>query len=224
MPPNSDEQQPPVPQSQQTPPQYAPPQYAPPQYPTPEYPTSQPNPEAPSYSQFAAPVVPGPGEPFDGAASPDDLTRPLYGASFGQAVRRFFKNYANFSGRASRSEYWWAYLFLTLASLVPAIVFSVGLALTIASAVYYGSDFGYALRYDQEAGTGIALLVIGAGILAILTLGTLIPHIALVWRRLHDSNLAGPLYFLTFTSIGSLVVLVFMFFSPDPEGRRFDRR
>lgn len=30
---------------------------------------------------------------------------------FGEAVKSFFKNYVNFSGRATRSEYWWVYLF-----------------------------------------------------------------------------------------------------------------
>ena len=38
------------------------------------------------------------------------LWAPLYGASLPQAVRRFFAKYADFSGRASRSEYWWWYL------------------------------------------------------------------------------------------------------------------
>ena len=31
--------------------------------------------------------------------------------TFGEAVKSFFDNYANFSGRATVSEYWWAFLF-----------------------------------------------------------------------------------------------------------------
>ncbi len=31
--------------------------------------------------------------------------------SFGQAIKLFFTNYVNFTGRASKSEYWWAFLF-----------------------------------------------------------------------------------------------------------------
>ena len=42
------------------------------------------------------------------------LSRPLYGANFGQAVGRFFRKYATFTGRASRSEFWWVRLFLVL--------------------------------------------------------------------------------------------------------------
>ena len=33
---------------------------------------------------------------------------------FGKAISLFFKNYVNFTGRSTRSEYWWAYLFTTL--------------------------------------------------------------------------------------------------------------
>lgn len=33
---------------------------------------------------------------------------------FFDAVQRYFKNYANFNGRSSRSEYWWAFLFTVI--------------------------------------------------------------------------------------------------------------
>lgn len=35
------------------------------------------------------------------------LDPPLYGASWGDAIVRFFANYSVFRGRASPSEYWW---------------------------------------------------------------------------------------------------------------------
>ncbi|MBX4929053.1 DUF805 domain-containing protein [Rhizobium binae] len=37
---------------------------------------------------------------------------------FGQAIASFFKNYVNFSGRASRSEFWYSFLFAFLVSIV----------------------------------------------------------------------------------------------------------
>lgn len=37
---------------------------------------------------------------------------------FVDAVKLMFKNYVNFDGRASRSEYWWAFLFNLLVSAV----------------------------------------------------------------------------------------------------------
>lgn len=54
------------------------------------------------------------------------LDKPLRGASFGQAISRFFKNYATFSGRASRSEYWWMVLFnLIIIAVCAALAFAV---------------------------------------------------------------------------------------------------
>ena len=48
--------------------------------------------------------------------TPDIAPQP--GASFGEAVKRFFQRYAQFSGYASRSEYWWVVLFNSLVGLV----------------------------------------------------------------------------------------------------------
>ena len=43
--------------------------------------------------------------------------------SFGQAISTFWSKYAVFSGRARRSEFWFAQLFLTLVSMAIATVF-----------------------------------------------------------------------------------------------------
>ena len=42
--------------------------------------------------------------------------------SFTQAIEAGFKNYVNFNDRASRSEYWYWFLFVVLAQIVLAIV------------------------------------------------------------------------------------------------------
>ena len=47
--------------------------------------------------------------------TPDIAPQP--GASFGEAVKRFFQRYAQFNGYASRSEYWWVALFNALVGL-----------------------------------------------------------------------------------------------------------
>lgn len=49
------------------------------------------------------------------------LDQPLYGATFGEAIGRFWSKYASFDGRASQSEYWWAFLFFVLLSWVPLL-------------------------------------------------------------------------------------------------------
>ena len=44
-----------------------------------------------------------------------------------EAVKLFFKNYFNFTGRASRSEFWWFYLAYLIVAVV--IMIAEGLAM-----------------------------------------------------------------------------------------------
>lgn len=44
---------------------------------------------------------------------------------FGKAITLYFKNYANFEGRASKSEYWWAFLFNLIISFLPLYLISL---------------------------------------------------------------------------------------------------
>ncbi|AZO25623.1 MAG: DUF805 domain-containing protein [Mesorhizobium sp.] len=45
--------------------------------------------------------------------------------NFGEAVSSFFRNYVNFSGRASRSEFWYTYLFIFIVGVIVVIVDAV---------------------------------------------------------------------------------------------------
>ena len=42
-----------------------------------------------------------------------------------EAVRSFFGNYTNFSGRATRSEYWWCYLVIVLSYILGIVIVSI---------------------------------------------------------------------------------------------------
>lgn len=224
------------PSGQPAQPQYAPPQqpkYASqqsPQYAQPQQPPQYAQPQQPQYAsqygapQYAAPqyaaspysgmILPpaGPGEPFDGASHPDDLSRPLYGATFSQAVGRFFRNYVNFEGRASRSEYWWVALALGLAAIIPSILYVTGIIMASVSS------------YRSGAGTGAGLLLLSLGGILFFALwaGTFLPWLAVTWRRLHDSDLPGPMYFLSFIPYaGGIILIVLACRSPRPGGRRY---
>ncbi|MEV7971891.1 DUF805 domain-containing protein [Cellulomonas sp. NPDC089187] len=143
---------------------------------------------------------------FDGAQTPDDLARPLYGARFPDACRRYFRNYATFTGRASRSEYWWAFAMQGLAMLVGLILVWIGAALMATS---------------QSAGNA----VIWSGVVAMtaVVIACLVPNLAISWRRLHDTNLGGPMYFLScIPYLGGLILLILLAMPSKPEGRRFD--
>lgn len=217
-------------------PRYAPPSYLPPQYSAPSYPHPQyVDQNAFSYAQQVPPgglyPPPGPGEPFDGATSAEDLTRPLYGATFPQAVKRFFRSYARFSGRASRSEYWWAMAFTAIAQIVPVILLIFGFGTSILEARGNTGIF-LARPADNVSAGGLWLVILAIVIAGIIGFALLVPTLALGWRRLHDANFPGPIALISLLVvfpyvgwaigwIGNIVVLVFMFMPSKPEGRRF---
>ena len=104
------------------------------------------------------------------------LGLPWYGIPFPKAVARFFKKYATFSGRASRSEYWFIVLFNILVSFAWWMIVSI-----IASTMTPDYDF-----------TSLGVLGLGGIMLyGIYLLAILVPNLALTVRRLHDSNHSG---------------------------------
>ncbi|WP_420868420.1 DUF805 domain-containing protein [Brevibacterium zhoupengii] len=157
-----------------------------------------------------------------GAASPDDLSLPLYGASFGQAVKRFFKKYTHFSGRASRSEIWWVALFGFLVQLIPMILAIVGATMAASSAAMV-DPYDPTAAQAAMSGPGVIIAGIGYVIGGLIGLAMLIPTLAIIWRRLHDGNFAGPFFFLYFIpGVGAIILLVLLLLPSKPEGQRFD--
>lgn len=202
-------------------PQHLAPQYAPAQYAQPQYaqsPYAPPQNAQPQYAQqpFAPPVFsfvpPGPGEPYNGAAHPSDVIRPLYGASFPQAIRRFFASYVRFTGRASRSEFWWSFLFCGLLRVLP--FFALGI-FAIATEELPSSAMSSQAEEAVAALGGLTIIVV--------YLGLLLPQLAVAARRLHDGNYSALLLLLILIPwIGTIVIGVFMLLESRPAGRRFD--
>ena len=71
------------------------------------------------------------------------LELPHYGIGFGGAVRRGFVKYARFSGRASRSEYWWWVLFTFLVFLALGLFYFGVIVPTLAVTVRRLHDAGF---------------------------------------------------------------------------------
>jgi uncharacterized membrane protein YhaH (DUF805 family) len=139
------------------------------------------------------------------------LWAPYYGAPFPVAVKRFFKKYATFSGRASRSEYWWWTLVAIVVSIVLNIIISAGAPATTASSLGSGPANGPGATF-------------GYILLAIWGLATLVPSLALSVRRLHDGNFSGWLVLLILVPfLGAIALLVFMILPSNPAGQRFDQ-
>jgi uncharacterized membrane protein YhaH (DUF805 family) len=138
-------------------------------------------------------------------SEPVPLDQPYYGASFGIAVGRFFAKYATFSGRASRSEFWWWFLANFIVSGVLSGIGNIG---------------GGAVT---PHGPTVLYVVVNA-VLGVWVLATLVPNLALAWRRLHDTNRSGAWWLLTLIPIvGWIIVIVFQASRSVPAGARFDR-
>ena len=128
--------------------------------------------------------------------------RPNPRLSFSQAVNICWKKYADFSGRARRSEYWWFGVFNVLAIIV--ISFVAGF---IAGAMGT-SDEG--------------MLVLVYVLVGLYCLVVLLPGLAVTVRRLHDTGRSGWWYLICLVPyVGSLVLLVFTCLDSKPEENRW---
>lgn len=138
------------------------------------------------------------------------LDQPYYGAPLGAAIRRFFAKYATFSGRASRSEYWW---WVLTGAVVGAVLNALP---TLTDGIRIEADGSTTL-------TGPHGVILGL-IWVVWAVGTFLPTFAVLVRRLHDANRSGFWILIgVFPLVGAIVLFVLTLLGPRPEGVRFDR-
>ncbi|MFV0411163.1 MAG: DUF805 domain-containing protein [Paracoccus sp. (in: a-proteobacteria)] len=102
-------------------------------------------------------------EPFDNRFA----RGPAPEMGMGDAIRAVLSQYATFSGRARRAEYWWWWLFTVLCSLAAGFV-------------------------DSALGMNIVPGEFSSGpVSMILSLALLLPNLAVSVRRLHDTDHSG---------------------------------
>ncbi|PYY36019.1 DUF805 domain-containing protein [Curtobacterium sp. MCJR17_055] len=141
--------------------------------------------------------------------------RPARLGRLADAVERVFRKYVRFDGRASRSEFWWWSLAQTIVIGVLYVLIGIGGAT---------SDLRTDPVTGTTSGTPNALYWIAAVLLGLYSLATIIPNLAVTWRRLHDANLAGPFFFLSVIPFfGGIILIVLTILPSKPEGQRFDR-
>lgn len=108
---------------------------------------------------------------------------------FTESVKTVYSKYATFSGRATRSEYWWFVLFLYA---------------TILCVVLLGVATGIDKPFLALIGIFVAL--------------SFIPIVALRVRRLHDIGKSGWWIFLGFVPyIGEIILFIFSVMGSDGE-------
>lgn len=103
------------------------------------------------------------------------------------ATKSCFLKYAQFSGRAPRSEFWNFILFLLLAHIALIIVNSMIFGPTVTQAVRITIDSSGQQTQGMSINTQYNSGVMGM----IFTLATLLPWFAITWRRMHDTGLPG---------------------------------
>jgi uncharacterized membrane protein YhaH (DUF805 family) len=117
--------------------------------------------------------------------------------TFPDAVRRGLRNYATFTGRARRSEFWFFWLFNLLLHMAAAVL-------------------------------DAAILGDGTLLNSLVSLGLLLPNVAVSVRRLHDVGRSGWWLLIGLVPLVGIVVLLLWYtargeeganrFGPDPRG------
>lgn len=107
------------------------------------------------------------------------------------AYKNFFKGYVDFTGRSTRSEYWWIWL----GNMILYIPFFFAYGNAIANPRNESALIAL-------GGTAIIYMVIG--------LALLLPGLALTVRRLRDAGFHWALIFIVFIPLGSIVLLVLL--------------
>ena len=100
---------------------------------------------------------------------------------FSTSIKTCFSKYAVFSGRASRSEFWWFGLFGFIGGIVTAVIDVM------------------ILGYSAESYGPINI---------IFTVITFLPYLAVGARRLHDINKSGWWQLIVLTVIGIILLII----------------
>jgi uncharacterized membrane protein YhaH (DUF805 family) len=109
-----------------------------------------------------------------------------------EAVTAVFRKYADFSGRARRSEYWYPYLTYQIFTLT-YIIFTLAIS------------SGFSASEKSQ----IALANILLFFLALFGLGAFLPMLAVQVRRLHDIDKSGwNILWFNIPIVGSILMIV----------------
>ena len=111
------------------------------------------------------------------------------------AYKKFWTRYADFSGRSSRSDYWWVVLCNFLITLPFSLIALFGFLIPLFSEVYYAGLYDYEPDLSGAmAGAGLAVFIMF--LLTIYGLATIVPHLAITVRRLRDAGFHWAFIFL----------------------------
>ena len=108
-----------------------------------------------------------------------------------QAYKNFFKGYADFTGRSTRSDFWWVWLMNSILFL-PLYI------------------FWFQMAWNDAGETDPILGVATISIYMILGIVFFTPSLAVKVRRLRDAGLHWAFIFLYFVPMGGIALLVLL--------------
>ena len=123
-----------------------------------------------------------------------------------QAYKNFFKGYAEFTGRSTRSDFWWIWLGNFVISIPFWIIY------------FYTVYLSTAMDSVSDSASEAAFMFFGlvAIIYAVFYLAILVPTLALSVRRLRDAGFHWAFIFLRFAPMGGIALLI-LFAMPTKE-------
>ena len=115
--------------------------------------------------------------------------------TFQDSIKSCFNKYGSINGRATRSEFWWFQLFLTIAGIFTFMIDVI--------------FFGYTIDDDFTP------------VNVILSIAVFVPMITVTVRRLHDVNRSGWWILIAFTGIGLIPLLYWWVKNSDANDNSF---
>ena len=114
------------------------------------------------------------------------------------AYKNFFKNYAEFTGRSPRPDFWWVWLGNLILSIPFWIIY------------FYIVYFSTVMDSVSDSASEATFMVFGlvAIIYAVFYLAILVPTLALSVRRLRDAGFHWAFIFLRFAPMGGIALLI----------------
>ena len=122
------------------------------------------------------------------------------------AYKNFFKNYAEFTGRSTRPDFWWVWLGNLILSIPFWIIY------------FYIVYLSTVMDSVSDSASEAIFMVFGlvAIIYAVFYLAILVPTLAISVRRLRDAGFHWAFIFLRFAPMGGIALLI-LFAMPTKE-------
>ena len=144
-------------------------------------------------------------QPLRDPSAEPPVGEPYFGVPFSKALKRFFTGYVTFKGRASRSEFWFSFIWIYIVLALPSTFYLVaGVMITMSSGLQT-TTLDNPSPADQEARMQIALWALPVLLVA---MAMVLPFLAVMSRRLHDAGFSALFLLFYLAGLGIVPMIV----------------